>query len=830
MARCIRSAQALRTEEELYYYYLKKNEYYFAARIKPELHQLSLCSMHYAILSLYIHILNIPIPDGQRILNCRSALLAINHLPNQKNYYLKRLTIIMPSLYLCILNIILIFTAFSPCSATFNSITEAATNDCDLYVDSKIASEGFTPDESQPDSHQGADYSCDKCADLLYRSNYKDAIKCYDYIINGNYSDSVNAKCNKAFALIRHRDYVSAIYLCEKVIENPSSSSTAVILARELKQLAYYNYLSSQGLNLSGPANEGFVVQKLMEVLKNYEDILDDDPYFSSAWNNKGLVLSKLGMYKESLECFEKAREINPHLAEAWNNKGASLDYLNRHDEAIDCYDNAIKIEPTAISWCNKGNAMSIGNGDFTGALECYNRSINIDSNYSKAWYDKGLAYSHLNRTQAAEECFMQAAKFDASRQDNNEKGNWVYIEAFGLPDSNLDKQSVEIPYAFIGERMEPLDDFPRLSEYNSSSFVKDDDIKKRINVTYAKKTADLIVMNCSGDRTINQVDAIYRYVVDRWSFVRDPPGIDLMKTSNEVIDQAKNTRYSGVGDCEDYSILMAALIEAIGGTTRINQACGLGFCHAYPEVYLGRANADDHKVEKILSWLKDKYNTDKIIFHRNPITDEVWLSLDADNLSANRDRSREHPGGSLREECVHQAGGVLDNNNEPLNLVPSIDLNSNDWNNPQKYITSNSTLAIQSANEGCGDMLILKYNLEKDGWAGMKKEIDPVIFLGSEGVKITYQGNGAENTLEIKLTTEDASYWKWLSTNAIGEMTREIGYTEFVQWMRMDGQDVRKYEPIDAKDIRFIEIAISNKNGNVTGEGQVNIRNLEAY
>lgn len=736
----------------------------------------------------------------------------------------------MPSLYLRILIIILIFTAFSPCSATLSRIKEAAANDCDLYVGSKIALDGLSPDESQSDSHQGADYSCDKCADLLDRSNNKEAVKCYDYIINGNNGPTVNAKYNKALALYKLREYDSARDQCENVLEDQSSSSTALSCARELIQRATASDLSFQGFNLSGPANEGFVVQKLMEVLKNYEDILDDDPYFSSAWNNKGLVLSKLGRYKESMECFEKAREINPHLAEAWNNKGASLDYLNRHDEAIDCYDNAIKIEPTAISWCNKGNAMSIGNGDFIGALECYNRSIDIDSNYSKAWYDKGLAYSHLNRTEAAEECFMQAAKFEASRQDNNENGNWVYIEAYGLPDSNLNKQSVEIPYAFIGDRMEPLDDFPRLSEHNSSSFVKDEDIKNRVNVMDAKKTADLIAMNCSGDRTINQVDAIYRYVVDRWSYVRDPPGIDFMKTSNELIDQAKNTRYSGIGDCEDYSILMAALIEAIGGTARINQACGLGFCHAYPEVYLGRANADNHMVEKILAWLKDKYNTDKIIFHKNPITDEVWLSLDADNLSANRDRSREHPGGSLREQCVHQAGVILDNNTEPLNLVPSIDLNSNDWDNPQRYITSNSTLSIQSAKDGCGDELILKYNLEKDGWAGVKKEIDPVIFFGSEGVKITYQGNGAENTLEIKLTTDDASYWKWLSTNAIGENTREIGYSEFVQWMRMDGQDVRKYEPIDVKDVRFIEIAISNKNGNVTGEGQVTIRNLEAY
>jgi hypothetical protein len=178
----------------------------------------------------------------------------------------------------------------------------------------------------------------------------------------------------------------------------------------------------------------------------------------------------------------------------------------------------------------------------------------------------------------------------------------------------------------------------------------------------------------------------------------------------------------------------------------------------------------------------------------------------------------------------MHQAGEIISNKKKPLNLVPSIDLNYNDWDNPQRYNTNNSTLAIESMAEGCGDNLILKYNLEKNGWAGVKKELDPVIFSDSEGIKITYQGDGAANTLEIKLTTEDASYWKWLCTNTRGYNTREIGYNEFVQWMRMDGQNVRTDEPLRVDDIRFVEIAVSNKEGNITGEGQVNIKNFEVY
>jgi tetratricopeptide (TPR) repeat protein len=39
------------------------------------------------------------------------------------------------------------------------------------------------------------------------------------------------------------------------------------------------------------------------------------------AWNNKGVVLAKLGNYNEALNAFDKAIEIDPKSSLAWKNK-----------------------------------------------------------------------------------------------------------------------------------------------------------------------------------------------------------------------------------------------------------------------------------------------------------------------------------------------------------------------------------------------------------------------------------------------------------------------------------------------------------------------------
>ncbi|MBN1235347.1 MAG: tetratricopeptide repeat protein, partial [Methanotrichaceae archaeon] len=132
------------------------------------------------------------------------------------------------------------------------------------------------------------------------------------------------------------------------------------------------------------------------------------------------------------------------------------------------------------------------------------------------------------------------------------------------------------------------------------------------------------------GDYTIQQVSTIYSYLKENWHYGRDPRGIDYFNYANESLKVGKDAGCFGAGDCDDFAILMSALIESIGGTTRIifaqNNSTG---GHAYTEVYLGRLNATNSQVENVIKWLKQKFNAQNINTHIDTESKEVWLNLD---------------------------------------------------------------------------------------------------------------------------------------------------------------------------------------------------------
>ena len=79
------------------------------------------------------------------------------------------------------------------------------------------------------------------------------------------------------------------------------------------------------------------------------------------------------------------------------------------------------------------------------------------------------------------------------------------------------------------------------------------------------------------------EVRALHAFVRDRIRYVRDIRGV-------ETIQDAERTLTIKSGDCDDQSVLLAALLESIGHRTRFH-AIGFApdrFSHVYAETLLG--------------------------------------------------------------------------------------------------------------------------------------------------------------------------------------------------------------------------------------------------
>lgn len=65
------------------------------------------------------------------------------------------------------------------------------------------------------------------------------------------------------------------------------------------------------------------------------------------------------------------------------------------------------------------------------------------------------------------------------------------------------------------------------------------------------------------GHDYVGEVRALFMFVRDRVRYTRDPVGVELLQTPTRVLRER-------VGDCDDKSILLAALLRAVGHPARV--------------------------------------------------------------------------------------------------------------------------------------------------------------------------------------------------------------------------------------------------------------------
>ncbi|TVR72467.1 MAG: hypothetical protein EA427_03185 [Spirochaetaceae bacterium] len=120
----------------------------------------------------------------------------------------------------------------------------------------------------------------------------------------------------------------------------------------------------------------------------------------------------------------------------------------------------------------------------------------------------------------------------------------------------------------------------------------------------------------------IEQVLAIHRYVAGRWRYVNDP----LYIRGNYFSPPERTIANNFVGDCDDFAILLASAVEAIGGTARILHGTCQEGAHAWAEVYVGNREAAWRETIQLLRLRFPGRRIERKQLRQN---EGYWLSLD---------------------------------------------------------------------------------------------------------------------------------------------------------------------------------------------------------
>lgn len=124
------------------------------------------------------------------------------------------------------------------------------------------------------------------------------------------------------------------------------------------------------------------------------------------------------------------------------------------------------------------------------------------------------------------------------------------------------------------------------------------------------------------GKDGIKQLCSLHKYLSSNWKYISDPTMI-----RNDYYSPANRTIALGLaGDCDDFSILNASCVEAIGGISRIMGGFCSGGGHAWGEVLIGYQSDWDYAVKLI----RKEYNDPNKKLTPNLDEDGLyWLSLD---------------------------------------------------------------------------------------------------------------------------------------------------------------------------------------------------------
>ena len=137
------------------------------------------------------------------------------------------------------------------------------------------------------------------------------------------------------------------------------------------------------------------------------------NPKLQNAFNNKGIALTKLNKFSESILDYDKAIAINKKFFDAHLNKGFSLRKLNKYKEAIECFKFCENLDPKQAKIYNNLGDVYSDLKDYNEAVQNYNKAIFLNKNFAVAYYNRGRLLSSLGHYRSAISDLNEALKLN---------------------------------------------------------------------------------------------------------------------------------------------------------------------------------------------------------------------------------------------------------------------------------------------------------------------------------------------------------------------------------------------------------------------------------
>ncbi len=294
--------------------------------------------------------------------------------------------------------------------------------------------------------------------ELADKGFYQEAFDCSDKYLKLNSNDPL-AFASKAYFFRKNGEYEKALTFIDNALELKLNYKTwpfrNSIISKMLfiKGSIFFNSkkygdaleYANKSLKLNKNSHVSWNLKGLtLSELGNYEEsIICLDKEINNR-NSKGIgltnkseVLRRLGNYEESEKCIDKALKFYPikQFIWIWIIKGQVEEKLGNYDESIQCYykvielcsrkdhvelQSALESSDRALEFNSEDAGLWLSKGVILGNLGQYNKSLKfldntltINPNLSPAWYYRGTILTIFGKHQEAIQCFDKSLELD---------------------------------------------------------------------------------------------------------------------------------------------------------------------------------------------------------------------------------------------------------------------------------------------------------------------------------------------------------------------------------------------------------------------------------
>jgi tetratricopeptide (TPR) repeat protein len=199
------------------------------------------------------------------------------------------------------------------------------------------------------------------------------------------------ATCERANALFKEGDYLGAVQIYSRAIDQDPGS-------------------------ISAHFNRGVTHLKLNEVaaaIDDFSQVLSLDPDNASAHYQRGMAYVRREDLTRAIEDFDAALALMPESAALYAQRASAYYQLQAYQRALDDYTRALDLRPTDITLMLNRGLTYLASGDIEQAIADYDRAIEHAPDGALAYYYRGQAHMQQGDERQALADFEQALRLE---------------------------------------------------------------------------------------------------------------------------------------------------------------------------------------------------------------------------------------------------------------------------------------------------------------------------------------------------------------------------------------------------------------------------------